>query len=198
MTLPTVLDDVSDTSPRLILVLGGARSGKSAFAQQIAHALGGDDVIFLATWRETPETLADPEAQQRIARHRAARPATWRTLVVDEHFEARWRAALAERPPRAVLLDCLSLYISGALFMQDATPDDPEGAAEAACASLFRARCLCDAPWVVVSNEVGMGLVPSHPAGRAFRDALGRANQWWAARADAVWLTVAGVPLRVK
>ncbi len=192
------MPSMGKATSQLVLVLGGARSGKSTFAQQLAQSLGGDEVVFLATWRETAQTLADPEAQHRIARHRATRPAAWRTLVVDEHFAERWQAALAERAPRAVLLDCLSLYISGALFMDTTPPTHPEEAAEAACAVLFAARQACDAHWVVVSNEVGMGLVPSHPAGRAFRDALGRANQWWASRADAAWLVVAGLPMRLK
>jgi len=187
-----------NAQPQLTLVLGGARSGKSAFAQQIAQAIGGDAVLFLATWRETPETQADPEAQRRIARHRAARPATWPALVVGDDFALRWDQALARHRPRAALLDCLSLYVSGRLFMGNAPPDDPEAAAEQVSAELFAAHRRGGLPWVVVSNEVGLGTAPDHPLARAYRDALGRANQWWAARADVVWWMVAGLPLRLK
>ncbi len=184
----------------LTFIIGSARSGKSALAQQLANMRGGEGVLFVATLRETIETLADAESVARIARHRADRPATWRTLVVGDHPSKEIEKMLEIHPARAVLLDCLSLLISGALFMGESVPADAESQAERVAhelLSVYRAgSAVCD--WIVVSNEVGMSVVPDSAIARAYRDALGRANQTIARAADEAWLTVAGLSTRMK
>lgn len=177
---------------RLTFVIGGARSGKSAFAQELARRCGGDAVCFVATLRED---IADAEMQQRIRRHRANRPATWPTVALDD----RWRTQLrAISGARVILLDCLSLFVGGALFMGGNPPANAEDAAAALVGDLLVAMRDSSAHWIVVSNEVGMSIVPEHPAARAYRDALGRANQMVMRAADEAYLLVAGAPLRVK
>jgi adenosylcobinamide kinase / adenosylcobinamide-phosphate guanylyltransferase len=181
---------------RRVLVLGGARSGKSAFAERLAATLG-EPVLFVAT--ATPD---DAEMAERIRRHRERRPRGWRTVeaplrpaeaVPDELGEAR-----------TVLVEDLTLLLSN--VMSDPAHCEPADeqdaidalAAEQAVAAELESLLQVPAHMVLVSNEVGMGLVPLYPLGRAFRDALGRINQLAAARADDVFLLVAGVPLRVK
>lgn len=178
-------------------VLGGARSGKSAFAQTLARERGGDLVLFVATLRETNAVRADPEMQRRLARHRAERPAAWQTVVLEDG-PAALLPALQDSRARCVLLDCLSLYISGRLFMGEDLPPDPEDAAARATQALLEVVRATARPWVIVSNEVGLSVAPDNAAGRAYRDALGRANQLVAGAADEVYLLVAGLPLRLK
>lgn len=181
----------------MTFILGGARSGKSAFAQQVAQTRAGARVIYLATLRETDEVRNDPEMQRRLARHRAERPAAWTTYVLGDDVNAAVQA-IAAAGAACALLDCLSLYISGACFMGAAPPDDPEEAAARATLALLDAYRASNVDWVIVSNEVGMGVVPESAWARAYRDALGRANQIAASAADEVFFVVAGVPLRVK
>ncbi|MCS6773983.1 MAG: bifunctional adenosylcobinamide kinase/adenosylcobinamide-phosphate guanylyltransferase [Anaerolineae bacterium] len=181
----------------IAFVLGGARSGKSAFAQRLALERGGEQVLFVATLRETDAIQNDPEMQRRLARHRAERPTHWHTVVLADDLHVI-SAALLEREARCVLLDCLSLYISGCLFMGETLPPDPEQAAADATKALLNAIRATACPWVIVSNEVGLSVAPDNAAGRAYRDALGRANQIVAQAADEVYLLVAGLPLRLK
>jgi adenosylcobinamide kinase/adenosylcobinamide-phosphate guanylyltransferase len=177
---------------RLTLVLGGARSGKSAYAQRLA-AERGHPVLFVAT----AEPL-DKEMAARIARHRAQRPSPWRTLEVPR----RVGAAIDAQAGAAgiVLLDCLSMLAANVLASFGDAPDltGGEEALTEELDLLLSAYERSPAEWILVSNEVGMGIVPSHPLGRAFRDLLGRAHQRFAARADSVYLLVAGLPLRLK
>ena len=176
----------------LTLVLGGARSGKSAYAQSLARERGGDDVLFVATAQ-----ALDDEMRARIEAHRRDRPAAWRTL------EAPRRAgeAIAQAEPRAIMLvDCLTLLVSNAVLAlpESAGAQEAEKAALAEVEGLLAAYERGTASWIVISNEVGLGLVPPYPVGRAYRDALGRANQRLAAEADEVLLMVAGIPMQVK
>jgi adenosylcobinamide kinase/adenosylcobinamide-phosphate guanylyltransferase len=172
----------------LILLLGGARSGKSRKALQLAETQR--DVLFVATAEPR-----DDEMQARIAAHRRERPAGWTTL--EEPVELA--AALAHAPPAVgtVVLDCLTLWVSNLLLLH---PDDP--AADATI--LAEAEKLLDrykggtATWIVVSNEVGLGLVPDTELGRRYRDILGAVNQRFAERADRVLLMVAGIAVDVK
>ncbi len=176
----------------LTFVIGGARSGKSAFAQELARRYGGDAVCFVATLRED---VADAEMKQRLRRHRANRPETWPTVALDD----RWRAQLrAITGARVILLDCLSLFVSGALFMGNDLPANAEDETAALMDDLLAAMHDSGANWIVVSNEVGMGIVPEHPAARLYRDALGRANQMVMRAANEAYLLIAGAPLRVK
>jgi len=175
---------------QLVLITGGARSGKSAFAQKLAAELGRR-VTFVAT-----AEARDEEMRRRIEQHRRARPAHWRTV------EAPLRAAeaVAAEIPRAdvILLDCLGLLIAN--LMDDRSPDcgEQDDEFEQAVSELLQAYETGSASLVVVTNEVGMGVVPAYPLGRAFRDCLGRANQVIARSADRVYFIVAGMPVELK
>ncbi|QJU59755.1 bifunctional adenosylcobinamide kinase/adenosylcobinamide-phosphate guanylyltransferase [Sphingomonas sp. AP4-R1] len=171
---------------RTILVLGGARSGKSAHAQRLAEAAAeaaGGDLVFIAT-----AEAYDDEMRDRIARHRADRDARWRTVEAPRDLAEAIRAEGGEG--RTILVDCLTLWLSN-LLLADADLD-AAGEALAAAAEEARARI------VLVSNEVGFGIVPDNALARRFRDAAGRLNQRMAARCEAVDLVVAGIPLPVK
>ena len=176
---------------KLTLLLGGARSGKSSYAQQLAHANGGS-VLFVAT-----AEAGDAEMQARIQAHRAERPITWQTLEAPLNVAA---ALSKEEVSAVVLLDCLTLLASNVLAALP-EPVDNEAAEEALLTevdALLAAYEQGAAHWIVISNEVGLGLVPPYPLGRIYRDALGRANQRVAAAADEVLFMVAGLPMRVK
>jgi adenosylcobinamide kinase/adenosylcobinamide-phosphate guanylyltransferase len=178
---------------RLILVLGGARSGKSTFAQRRAGELGGEQVLFVAT-----AGAGDEEMRQRIEKHRRERPAGWQTLEAPQDV-GRAIAAAQGGAVKVVLVDCLTLLVANRLGSAEDpfAPEVEEGVAEevqelAACAERLAGDL------IVVSNEVGMGLVPPYPLGRAYRDLLGQANQALAQKADEVYLLVAGIPLAIK
>jgi adenosylcobinamide kinase / adenosylcobinamide-phosphate guanylyltransferase len=167
----------------LTLLLGGARSGKSALAGRLAARWDGPVTVVVTG------QARDAEMAERIRRHRASRPATW--AVVEEPLELE--AALAEAPADAfVVLDCLTLWVAN-LLERDPTDEQVERRA-AAAAAIAAAR---PAPTVAVSNEVGSGIVPTHPLARRYRDLLGQVNTVWAAAADQALLLVAGraVPL---
>lgn len=178
---------------KLILVLGGARSGKSSYAEKLALELGGPDVLYVATAQ-----AYDDEMRARIAAHRAVRPAGWRTLEAPSLADADLAQAVG--PARVVLLDCLTLLASNTILALGEEPaeDAAEEAMARQIAALLQVYQAGDATWIAVSNEVGMGLVPPYPLGRVYRDVLGRANQRLAAAADHVCLMVAGLPLKVK
>jgi adenosylcobinamide kinase / adenosylcobinamide-phosphate guanylyltransferase len=167
----------------LTLLLGGARSGKSALAQRLAGRWDGP-VTVLVTGQ-----ARDAEMAERIARHRAARPAGWRT--VEEPLELA--AALADTPADAfVVLDCLTLWVSN--LLEQGLADDQVEARSRSAAAAAAARA---APTVAVGNEVGSGIVPAAALARRYRDLLGQVNAGWAAAADRALLLVAGraVPL---
>jgi adenosylcobinamide kinase/adenosylcobinamide-phosphate guanylyltransferase len=175
----------------LVLILGGARSGKSAYAEKLAAELG-QRILYIAT-----AEAGDEEMVQRIAAHRLARPATWQTLEVPRHLGA----ALAEVKDTldALLLDCLTLLVSNILLvMEGKSATDIEAAVQAELESIITSQARLGAPLIVVSNEVGLGLAPPYPLGRVYRDVLGRANQYLAARANRVIFMVAGLPMVVK
>ncbi len=182
----------------LTFILGGARSGKSRLAQSLAITRAGDAVLYVATLRETPEVAADAEMQARIARHRAQRPAAWRTLVAGDDPATDILRALHDPNLNMVLLDCLSMLISGALFMSETIPDQVEDRAVDTADALLDAYRASGRDWIVVSNEVGLSVVPENAYARAYRDALGRANQRVAEFADEVYFVAAGLPLRLK
>ncbi len=181
----------------IILILGGARSGKSRFAQQLATELG-ERVLFLATAKPL-----DEEMRHRIAHHRRARPSQWRTLEASSGIAQAIREHCGDA--EVVILDCLSLLVAN-LMSPTHDPTELErvdyGTVEKeVSAELERVIALTEAlplRLIIVSNEVGMGLVPVYPVGRAYRDLLGRANQFIAQRADRVYLVIAGIPLQLK
>lgn len=169
-------------------VTGGARSGKSRFAERLA-ARTGLEVVYVATL----EPL-DAEMVHRIARHQEARPSSWRTVEAPRDILGALRSAPGDT---CVLLDCLSLWVTNLLL--DGQPDpSPEAVSALADGLERRIAAVLEAadarlgPLIVVSNEVGAGLVPEHALGRAFRDLLGWANQQMAAHASEAWLLVAG------
>lgn len=174
---------------RLILVTGGARSGKSSFAQSFAARLGGESVLFVATAQPR-----DPEMAQRIEAHRLSRPAAWATLEAPRQVGQ----AIQSAPPTSVILvDCLTLLVSNVLLALD------DGcAAEAVMTdevvSLLKVGRSRSEALVVVTNEVGLGIVPGNPLARQYRDLLGRGNAFIAAEADEVYLLVAGLPVEIK
>jgi adenosylcobinamide kinase/adenosylcobinamide-phosphate guanylyltransferase len=168
--------------PRLTLVLGGARSGKSRYAEGLVEA-ASDCGTYVATAEP-----GDDEMAVRIAAHRIRRGPFWRTV------EAPLRLAQAieaeARPDRPVLVDCLTLWLAN-LMLAGARLDDE-------IASLLAALRDAAGPVVLVANEVGLGLVPETPLGREFRDAAGQLNQDIAARAERVVFVAAGLPLVLK
>lgn len=171
-------------APNLMLILGGARSGKSRYAEGLITALPppwNPPLIYVATAEP-----GDKEMQARIAAHRARRGPSWQTVEAPQELAE----AVILAQPAPVLVDCLTLWLSN-LMLIDAD-------IEAETVRLERALEAATAPVVLVSNEVGSGIVPEHPLGRRFRDLQGALNQRIAARADRVVLMVAGLPLAVK
>jgi len=177
---------------RLTLILGGARSGKSHYAEQVAARLGRR-VLYVATAQS-----GDDEMAARIAAHQAARPPDWTTLEADQHVGRAILEAPAEL--EVVLLDCVTLLAANVVAGLSETAGEAAAVAalNAEIDELLAAWRARPAEWLIISNEVGLGLVPPYPLGRLYRDALGRANQRLAAAADNVLFMVAGLPLVVK
>ena len=171
------------------LVLGGARSGKSAHAEKL---LGAAQVDYLATARRQ---LDDPDWEERIALHVARRPPGWRTVEPSD-----LPAALRAAGPVPVLVDDVATWLTGQLDDAGAWQgaQDALAACRARCAELVSAVAACPSRLVLVSAEVGLGVVPATRAGRLFRDELGALNAELAAVCDEVLLLVAGLPLRLK
>jgi adenosylcobinamide kinase/adenosylcobinamide-phosphate guanylyltransferase len=164
------------------LVLGGARSGKSAFAERLVAETQATR-IYLAT-----ATAGDDEMRDRIAHHRTQRGDGWRTI--EEPLTLVETLAREDRGGNAILVDCLTLWLSNLMHASK----DVEAETRQLTAFLREAR----ATIVLVSNEVGLGLVPETPLGRAFRDAQGRLNQVVAAAVTNVAFIVAGLPIWLK
>jgi adenosylcobinamide kinase/adenosylcobinamide-phosphate guanylyltransferase len=175
----------------MILILGGARSGKSSLAEEVARRLGEDAVLYVAT-----AEAKDEEMEERIQRHRLQRPRAWRTLEQPFGVAAAVNESLAGA--RIVLLDCMTLLVSNIILRAGEEDIGAEKMVMAEIEAMISAAQTTPATWIVVSNEVGMGLVPSYPLGRIYRDALGRANQRLAQAADHVWFLIAGLPMTLK
>ena len=175
----------------ILLVVGGCRSGKSAYAQALAESLAPDR-LFVATC-----PVIDEEMRARVALHRAARrDRGWET--VEEQFDL---AGVLRRSGRhgVLLVDCITLWINNLLYaaeQEDRTLDEAEVANR--CREVLDAAAGCRGTVIFVSNEVGMGIVPENAATRRYRDLVGRANQVIAARADGVTLVSCGIPLPLK
>jgi adenosylcobinamide kinase/adenosylcobinamide-phosphate guanylyltransferase len=179
---------------KLTLVLGGARSGKSSHAEMLAAVYA--EVLYVAT-----AEAWDDEMAARIAAHKVQRPTHWRTLEVTHAVgDAIATAAGAEAAAQVVLLDCLTLLANNVIITLAEGASDAEATAAlmAEVDGLLAAYNAGVADWIIVSNEVGLGIVPAYPLGRIYRDALGRANQRLAAQADRVIFMVAGIPMIVK
>ena len=167
----------------LVLLLGGARSGKSALALRLAHAQPAP-VVWLAT-----AEAGDPEMAARIERHRDERPEEWRTI--EEPLRLRETLAGLDRGC-CVVVDCLTLWTANALERLGADAAETEAAAAAELATLRTGLT------IAVSNEVGLGLVPANELGRSYRDLLGRINTRWAVAAERSYLLVAGRALPLQ
>lgn len=180
-------------SPDLTFVLGGARSGKSAFAERLA-AQSGLPVTYIATAARSDE----PEMRARIAYHRESRPVHWATLEVGRDLAAALREVA--RDGHCVLVDCLPLWLAGWLCPPD---DHPEGSADDSqwqdvVDTLAATLVSLPGKTVVVSNEIGLGVIPMGSITRRYVDELGRLNQRVAALAPQVRFVVAGLPMAVK
>ncbi len=163
-----------------MLYLGGARSGKSRLALERART-SGSNVVFVATGEPLDDEMAD-----RIARHKAERPAEW--VTVEEPVELE--GTLADAPPEAtVVVDCLSLWVANVFETSPA-----EKIAERTAAFVVARAGLT----IAVTNEVGLGIVPDNELARRYRDVLGRVNATWAAVADEAYFVVAGRALRLE
>lgn len=178
---------------RMITVTGGARSGKSTLAEQLAAQSGGD-VLYIATAR-----AFDDEMKDRIAHHRASRPKEWRTYEGCYHI-----ADEISGHGGTVLIDCMTIFVTNR--MMDFCEDWDSAPLEQAAALEEELHAEVDA-WraavdegtlIVVTNELGMGLVPAYRFGRIFRDIAGRLNQHLARVSDEVYFTVSGIPMKLK
>lgn len=181
-------------NPGLTLILGGARSGKSHYAEQLASTLG-DKVLYVAT----AEAL-DDEMRARVVSHQARRPAAWSTLEAPFGLGPALRASPEAAHADAILLDCLTLLVSNVLLSQGRETqalgvDEAWASVESELDALLEAHHRLDAHLIIVSNEVGLGIVPAYDLGRTYRDCLGWANQKLARRAEQVVLMVAGLPV---
>lgn len=165
-----------------LLVLGGARSGKSAYAEKRAEADAGDK-LYIATAEVT-----DSEMSERIRHHQERRGRGWRTIEAPLDLAGALRSH--DGLDRVILVDCVTVWVNNLMFHDR----EVEPAVADFCAALAKAKGRV----VVVSNEVGFGIVPDNALARRFRDIAGRANQTIAAAVDEVVLVVAGLPLTVK
>ena len=173
------------------LITGGARSGKSTFAESLMEDYS--EVCYIATARPSD----DEEMKERIAKHRARRPDHWHTLEGDRNLASNLPAA------DAVLLDCVTVLLSNYLFDsgEELTEGSVQKVEDEVKEELMLLSDFCkkeNMELVFVTNEVGSGIVPMHPLSRAFRDIQGRVNQFLASRAEEVYLVVSGIPVRIK
>jgi len=180
---------------KIILVTGGTRSGKSEFAEDLAMRMGGP-VTYLATLAP-----GDEEMQRRVATHRERRPARWTTI--EEAVEIPERLAEAGREPGVLLVDCLTGWLSNLLLSETlphpgATGAQKEEYIDGMVENLAGAACRSAASVIIVTDEVGLGLVPPYPLGRLFRDMAGKAGRRLASASDEVYLVVAGLAVEIK
>ncbi len=181
---------------KIILLLGGARSGKSYLAQKMASDMT-TKVLFVAT-----ATAGDEDMRRRISKHQQDRPASWHTLEAVTGIGPQIAKSLGDR--EVVVVDCITLLVNN-LFSQfpeeqfESVPDDVLlQLVTTEIHSLIACMDQSDASFIVVSNEVGLGLVPANRMGRIYRDCLGRANQMLAQAANEVYFLAAGIPLCLK
>jgi adenosylcobinamide kinase/adenosylcobinamide-phosphate guanylyltransferase len=175
---------------RITLITGGVRSGKSRFAEELAMGYGSS-LCYLATAQ-----ALDNEMNERIERHRNRRSTNWETI--EEPLMIPQTLARIDGLHNAILLDCITLWITNLLLSHDEDAPDAEELVLTHVHRLATTLRGMSTPVVLVSNEVGMGIVPEHRLARLFRDLAGQANQIIAATADAVYLTTCGIPLKLK
>ncbi len=167
----------------IIFVLGGARSGKSRFAEERTRAFAARQSVYIAT-----AECRDAEMESRIALHRARRGDDWRTIEAPHRLAETF--SVESHDDRAILVDCLTLWLTNRLLADADLKAEGDGLASALATAA--------GPVVLVSNEVGLSIVPDNALARRFRDEAGRLNQRIAAIADEAWFIAAGLPLRLK
>jgi len=179
----------------LTFILGGARSGKSAYAEKLASAVG-NSVLYIAT-----AEILDEEMRRRIEHHRERRPAGWQTLEAPRQIASALRPRLNGTQFAVCLLNCLSVWTSNIILSlpEDCDESTAWAAVQAEMDALLElVQSHTNLSWIFVSNETGMGVVPAYPLGRLYRDVLGRANQHTAACAGSVYWMAAGIPVKIK
>lgn len=174
----------------IIFITGGARSGKSGFAEKRAREFGAP-LGYLAT----AQTL-DREMDERVRRHRERRGGEWHTI--EEPIHLSQALARSDGHYQAILVDCLTLWISNLLFKYEDAADNIEERIQEDLQRLKSTLLGMVTPVILVSNEVGMGIVPDNALARLFRDIAGTANQVLAAAADEVHAVISGIPLKLK
>ena len=174
------------------LIIGGARSGKSTLAQEMALKAGGN-VLFVAT-----AEAGDEDMKKRIEMHRKSRPAGWTTLEVTRHVGSR--ITRNKTRVKTVIIDCITLLVNNIFMRYDENTDADLAQKEVTAEIKALLDCIdrSDARFIIVTNEVGLGIVPADRVSRIYRDMLGRANQILAEYADEVLLLAAGIPLAIK
>lgn len=183
-------------SKKCILITGGARSGKSHFAYELATK-PGELVLFVAT-----AEAGDEEMKRRIEEHKRERPEGWSTVEVTTHIGGHIKRKIGRA--RVVIVDCITLLINNIFNEYSYQTDEQidasalEGEVESEINELVECIDQVAASFIIVTNEVGLGLVPANKISRLYRDLLGRANQILAERADEVYFMVAGFPVRIK
>ncbi len=178
--------------PKIVLITGGVRSGKSFFAEKLAGNIG-TKVTFIATAQGFDEEMTD-----RIAKHRANRPVHWETY--EEPYQVAQVIQKVGEKTEVVLIDCLTLLVSNLMqnYREDTSNNNLAKNIIKQIKEIVRESLQCSATVIIVSNEVGLGLVPANPMGRFFRDILGQVNQIIGADADRVYFMTAGIPLLIK
>jgi adenosylcobinamide kinase/adenosylcobinamide-phosphate guanylyltransferase len=182
-------DNIVVEPKKIILILGGARSGKSSLAQSMAQKMA-DSVLFVAT----SEPL-DDEMKERIEKHRNSRPSTWRTLEISHKIGSNLESNYGDSD--VIIIDCLTLLISN-LIGDRIDPIEVEEIIVSELNELAISIQTIDKSFIIVSNEVGMGIVPENQLARIYRDYLGKANQLIAELSDEVYFMVAGIPIKIK
>ena len=183
---------------KLILVTGGARSGKSTFAEEYVRKLGGN-VLYIAT-----SIPFDDEMKERIKRHKAQRPSEWQTVEAYKDMDLQLKDGLKGRD--AVLLDCITIMVSNlmlerAMDWEGVSPEEinaVEAYVKDEIDKLIKTAMDSEIPFIIVTNELGMGVVPPYELGRAIRDIAGRVNQMLAKASEEVYLCVSGIPVKIK
>jgi adenosylcobinamide kinase/adenosylcobinamide-phosphate guanylyltransferase len=172
-----------------ILITGGARAGKSSYAQKLASAIGGR-VLFVAT-----AEAKDEDMRRRIEKHRKSRPLNWDTLESPCEIGKSIDEQAEEYP--VIVIDCITMLVSN-VMLGAADEASAESAVLKEIDSLINTMKSKSSAFILVSNEVGLGIVPDNEMSRTYRDLLGRANQLLAQYADEVYLLVAGIPVKIK
>lgn len=173
---------------KLVFVTGAARSGKSFFAEKMAASLEGK-VNYIATC--VPE---DDEMRERVARHQARRPENWQTI--EEALNPARIIKELDGPGQIFLLDCITLLVNNLMLQPESETNEEQILKK--ISTLAQVSSEAAAHVIIVSNEVGWGIVPADPLSRLYRDIIGRANQILASYADEAYVTIAGIPIELK